>query len=197
MPQKISTGFRALVDAAEREIETLPVEKAIAQHGRDDVTFVDLRDVRELEREGRIPGAFHCPRGMLEFWIDPESPISQADLRGRQKLRVLLRRRLAFSARRANRAAHGPSSGRPYRRRFRRLAQSRRADRSAAAETEIVKRLPECAESTRALGLGLNHVRLQRRKIRQVGSTRQQSEHARVRRLRIECGRQGKAARFG
>ena len=74
MPQKISTGFRALVDAAEREIETLPVEEAIAQHGRDDVTFVDLRDVRELEREGRIPGAFHCPRGMLEFWIDPESP---------------------------------------------------------------------------------------------------------------------------
>ena len=36
--------------------------------------FVDLRDVRELEREGMIPGAFHCPRGMLEFWIDPESP---------------------------------------------------------------------------------------------------------------------------
>src|SRR5689334_24852032 len=74
MPQTISTGFRALVEAAEREIETLPAEAAIAQHGRDDVTFVDLRDIRELEREGRIPGAFHCPRGMLEFWIDPESP---------------------------------------------------------------------------------------------------------------------------
>ena len=42
--------------------------------GRDDVVFVDLRDPRELEREGRVPGAFHCPRGMLEFWIDPESP---------------------------------------------------------------------------------------------------------------------------
>ncbi len=74
MPQHITTGFRALVDAAEREIETLTVEEAIAQHGRDDVTFVDLRDPRELEREGRIPGAFHCPRGMLEFWIDPDSP---------------------------------------------------------------------------------------------------------------------------
>jgi len=36
--------------------------------------FVDLRDVRELRREGGIPGAFHCPRGLLEFWIDPESP---------------------------------------------------------------------------------------------------------------------------
>jgi len=78
MPQKITTGFRALVDAAEREIETLTVEEAIAQHGRDEVTFVDLRDPRELEREGRIPGAFHCPRGMLEFWIDPESPYHKA-----------------------------------------------------------------------------------------------------------------------
>jgi len=36
--------------------------------------FVDIRDVRELEREGMIPGAFHAPRGMLEFWVDPESP---------------------------------------------------------------------------------------------------------------------------
>ena len=74
MPQKITTGFRALVDAAEREIETLSVEEAIALHGRADTTFVDVRDPRELEREGRIPGAFHCPRGMLEFWIDPNSP---------------------------------------------------------------------------------------------------------------------------
>lgn len=74
MPQTITTGYRALVDAAEREIETLSVEEAAARLGRDDVVFVDLRDPRELEREGRLPGAFHCPRGMLEFWIDPESP---------------------------------------------------------------------------------------------------------------------------
>jgi rhodanese-related sulfurtransferase len=74
MAQKITTGFRALLDAAEREIETLSVEDAIALHGHSDVTFIDLRDPRELEREGRMPGAFHCPRGMLEFWIDPESP---------------------------------------------------------------------------------------------------------------------------
>jgi rhodanese-related sulfurtransferase len=74
MPQNISTGFRALVDQAEREIETLSVDQARALHGRDDVVFVDLRDIRELDREGRMPGAFHCPRGMLEFWIDPDSP---------------------------------------------------------------------------------------------------------------------------
>jgi rhodanese-related sulfurtransferase len=74
VPQQIKIGFRALLDAAEREIETLSVEQAIALHGHNDVNFIDLRDPRELEREGRIPGAFHCPRGMLEFWIDPESP---------------------------------------------------------------------------------------------------------------------------
>ena len=74
MAQQITTGYRALVDAAEREIETLSVDDARALHGRDDVVFVDLRDPRELTREGRMPGAFHCTRGMLEFWIDPESP---------------------------------------------------------------------------------------------------------------------------
>lgn len=74
MPQTITTGFRALIDAAEREIDTLAVEDAIALYGRGDVTFIDVRDIRELEREGRLPGAFHCPRGMLEFWIDPQSP---------------------------------------------------------------------------------------------------------------------------
>ena len=74
MPQRIILGHKAMVEAAEREIETLPVEQAIAMHGRDDVVFVDLRDPRELAREGRLPGAFSCTRGMLEFWIDPDSP---------------------------------------------------------------------------------------------------------------------------
>ena len=74
MPQTITTGFRDLIAAAEREIETLTVAEAMALCGRDDVVLVDLRDIRELQREGRIPGAFHCPRGMLEFWIDPASP---------------------------------------------------------------------------------------------------------------------------
>ena len=62
-----------LVEAAEREIENLDVNEAIKMLGRDDVVFVDIRDVRELQRDGKIPGAFHCPRGMLEFWIDPSS----------------------------------------------------------------------------------------------------------------------------
>jgi rhodanese-related sulfurtransferase len=71
MPQNITTGYKALVEAAEKEIETIPVEQAVKLAGRDDTVLVDIRDVRELEREGRVPGAFHCPRGMLEFWIDP------------------------------------------------------------------------------------------------------------------------------
>jgi rhodanese-related sulfurtransferase len=78
MAQKITTGYRALVDAAEREIETLSAEDALKLHGRDDVVFIDLRDIRELQREGKMPGAVHCPRGMLEFWIDPESPYHKA-----------------------------------------------------------------------------------------------------------------------
>jgi rhodanese-related sulfurtransferase len=73
MPQRITKHVHDLVAAAEREIETLSAAKAIALHGRDDVVFVDLRDIRELNRDGRVPGAFHCPRGMLEFWLDPES----------------------------------------------------------------------------------------------------------------------------
>jgi rhodanese-related sulfurtransferase len=74
MPQSITTSVRTLVEAAEKEIETLAVDEAIGLHGRDDVVLVDIRDIRELQRDGRVPGAFHCPRGMLEFWIDPESP---------------------------------------------------------------------------------------------------------------------------
>jgi rhodanese-related sulfurtransferase len=63
-----------LVDEAMRLVTTHSVEQALALHGRDDVVFVDVRDVRELEREGVIPGAVHAPRGMLEFWFDPASP---------------------------------------------------------------------------------------------------------------------------
>jgi rhodanese-related sulfurtransferase len=74
MPQTITRGYKTLLEEASAKIRTLPAQEAIKLHGRDDIVFVDLRDPRELEREGRIPGAVHCPRGMLEFWIDPESP---------------------------------------------------------------------------------------------------------------------------
>ncbi|WP_270938256.1 rhodanese-like domain-containing protein [Falsiroseomonas oryzae] len=77
MPQVIVKGYRQLVDEANALVEEIDVEAAKGLHGRDDVQFVDIRDIRELEREGRIPGAFHCPRGMLEFWIDPASPYAK------------------------------------------------------------------------------------------------------------------------
>ncbi|HYB70243.1 MAG TPA: rhodanese-like domain-containing protein [Candidatus Bathyarchaeia archaeon] len=67
-------GFRQMVDEAKSRIKTINIEDAKGRLGRGDVVFVDLRDVRELERDGMVPGAFHCPRGMLEFWIDPDSP---------------------------------------------------------------------------------------------------------------------------
>lgn len=73
MAQNITLRVEDMVAAAEREVETLPVADAIALLGKGGVTFIDLRDIRELNRDGRIPGAFHCPRGMLEFWLDPES----------------------------------------------------------------------------------------------------------------------------
>ena len=71
-------GFRHMVDEAKSRIKTIGLEESRARLGEDNVVFVDLRDVRELEREGLIPGAFHCPRGMLEFWVDPDSPYHKA-----------------------------------------------------------------------------------------------------------------------
>ncbi len=71
---KLKVGYKALIEAAEKEIETLDLEAAKALIDDPDTVFVDLRDPRELQREGRIPGSFHAPRGMLEFWVDPESP---------------------------------------------------------------------------------------------------------------------------
>jgi rhodanese-related sulfurtransferase len=72
MTLNIIKGYRQMVAEAEKEIEIVSVDEALKLYGSTDVVFVDLRDVRELSREGFIPDAFHCPRGMLEFWIDPD-----------------------------------------------------------------------------------------------------------------------------
>ncbi|MBT9489162.1 MAG: rhodanese-like domain-containing protein [Rubrivivax sp.] len=64
---------QSMVEDAMAAITTFSIDQARDLHGRDDVQFIDIRDVRELEREGVIPGAFHAPRGMLEFWADPSS----------------------------------------------------------------------------------------------------------------------------
>ena len=65
---------KELIDNALSEIETLEVDDAVALLEKEDTVFVDLRDPRELQREGKIPKAFHATRGMIEFWVDPSSP---------------------------------------------------------------------------------------------------------------------------
>ena len=71
---ELKKGCKDLVAEANEKIRTISTADAIARHGDPDVVFVDLRDVRELQREGMIPGAVHAPRGMIEFWVDPKSP---------------------------------------------------------------------------------------------------------------------------
>ena len=67
-------GYKDLIERAEANIESISIEAAEALLENDDTVFVDIRDVRELQREGKLPGATHAPRGMLEFWVAPESP---------------------------------------------------------------------------------------------------------------------------
>jgi rhodanese-related sulfurtransferase len=69
----ISKGFRALVDEAMAQVTTYSVAEVQARLNDPTVQIVDIRDPRELE-QGTVVGAFHAPRGMLEFWVDPESP---------------------------------------------------------------------------------------------------------------------------
>ena len=77
MPQTIHRGIKTLLEEANAEIETLSAAEAIEAAQSGDAIIVDIRDPREIEREGRIPGAFSCTRGMLEFCIDPASPYAK------------------------------------------------------------------------------------------------------------------------
>jgi rhodanese-related sulfurtransferase len=70
----ITKGHKQLLEEARRKIHSMPAAAAVAKLGDPDTVFVDIRDPRELEHEGVIPGAVHAPRGMMEFWVDPESP---------------------------------------------------------------------------------------------------------------------------
>jgi rhodanese-related sulfurtransferase len=74
VPQEITKSAMSMVEAAKRDIQEVPAVEAVKLAGRDDVVLVDVRDIRELARDGEVPGAVHAPRGMLEFWIDPSSP---------------------------------------------------------------------------------------------------------------------------
>lgn len=84
----ITKGVKQLWKEAMAEVTTVEAADAVAFQGNDDYVFVDIRDVRELGRAGIIPGAVHAPRGMLEYWVDPESPYYK-DIFGEDKTFVL------------------------------------------------------------------------------------------------------------
>jgi len=70
----IIKGYQQLIDEANAKIQTRPINDAKELYDNSNIVFVDIREIRELERDGMIPGALHAPRGMLEFWVDPKSP---------------------------------------------------------------------------------------------------------------------------
>ena len=74
MYQNITKSVKIFVDEANTIVDTISIEEAKKIINNDNYLLIDIRDFRELKREGKIPGAFSCPRGMLEFWIDPNSP---------------------------------------------------------------------------------------------------------------------------
>jgi hypothetical protein len=74
MPLKLKKTVAQMLAEANAEIETVQAADAIKLKDDPNILLVDIRDIRELDRDGRIAGAFHAPRGMLEFWVDPASP---------------------------------------------------------------------------------------------------------------------------
>jgi len=74
MALKLKKTVKDLLAEANAEVETVSAQDSLKFKDDPGVVFVDIRDIRELDRDGRIPGALHAPRGMLEFWVDPDSP---------------------------------------------------------------------------------------------------------------------------
>ncbi|NMH58773.1 rhodanese-like domain-containing protein [Alteromonas ponticola] len=70
----LQKGYRTLLQQAASQVSPVSVDQASQGMYNPDVVLVDIRDIRELEQDGQIPGALHAPRGMLEFWVDPQSP---------------------------------------------------------------------------------------------------------------------------
>lgn len=126
MAEKLKRSVKSLVEEANAEIVTLTVEEAIGLHGDPGVVLIDIRDPRELARDGAVPGAFHAPRGMLEFWIDPESPYFKPVFGEDKRFVFFLRRRVSFRPDNQDFAGYGIGAGRPHRRRVWRLEGRRR-----------------------------------------------------------------------
>ena len=73
--------IKSLVDEAMQVVTTIEPKEAKTLLGLDNHLLIDIRDIRELWKSGTIKGARHIPRGMLEFWLDPESPYFKSDLK--------------------------------------------------------------------------------------------------------------------
>ncbi|MDA4844384.1 rhodanese-like domain-containing protein [Hoeflea poritis] len=71
---KLKTTAAAMVESARARIKEIETKDLIGRLDDPDLVIVDIRDIRERQRSGFIPGSFHAPRGMIEFWVDPESP---------------------------------------------------------------------------------------------------------------------------
>ena len=104
------TSAKDLVAQANREVETLSAEEALARLGQPGTVFVDVREGEELAKTGRIAGAVHVPRGVLEFQADPASPSHKAELRGGRRLILYCAsgNRSALSAKALNDMGLGP-----------------------------------------------------------------------------------------
>ena len=72
--KKLKVSSADMVNAARARIEEIETKDLIAMVGDPEVVIVDIRDIRERQRSGHIPGSVHAPRGMIEFWVDPDSP---------------------------------------------------------------------------------------------------------------------------
>lgn len=106
----ITKGVKQLCDEAMAEIENMPAADAVQAQYDEGVQLVDIRDIRELERDGQVPGAIHAPRDMLEFWVDPESPYYRNDFGTGQKFVLFCAGglRSALSAKRLQDMGFGP-----------------------------------------------------------------------------------------
>ena len=76
---KLTKGFRALLEEADRVLQAISTNELAGMLGREDVVVVDVREAEEREKNGRIPGSVHAPRGNLEFYADPESPFHKPE----------------------------------------------------------------------------------------------------------------------
>jgi rhodanese-related sulfurtransferase len=83
------TPVSELVAKANEQIDVWSPQQALERQTDGEAVLVDIRDIRELERDGRIDGAVHVPRGMLEFWFDPASPYHRENLADASKTYVL------------------------------------------------------------------------------------------------------------